>query len=443
MNRFGQQILLVILVASLTAFSAYAGTVHGTVINRTTGKPASDVPVTLLNPTAGMVEVGSAKSDAQGQFTVTNDAIGMGPILIRATFHDNSFNTFLPPGRPEVQVDIFETSKDPKIITPDSRIVIFQPNGDKLIGAEEYHVQNNSNPPVAYFRTEGNFDFAIPEKATLQQVSTVSSLGMGVPQASIDKGKGRFAIAYPFRPGETSVRLSYELAYPGNAASVQLPATYGGLKLLVVAPPGVTVAGDGLKPAGQEQGMMVYTHDPLPAKSSLAVMLSGVGNPQAASAEGQQGGQEGNSRTESENVQAVPGRLDDLKWPLMIGLAVLFGFGAVLLSRKQVLVAEGPTGEVEVAPTAQRKPPAKAAKPAPARPVAPPAASTPAPPVVATPEPAKTVAEVNAQVSVSLDSLKDTIFRLELRKQAGTISEADYARERARVEKLLRDLVQG
>jgi len=434
MNRFCSRIVLAIAAAFLAVSGAQAGTVHGTVINRTTGKPAADIPLTLLNPTAGMVEVGSAKSDAQGQFTVTSDAIGMGPILIRATYKDNSFNTFLPPGRPEVDVDIYETSKDPKSITPDSHIIIFQPSGDKLIGAEEYHVQNNSNPPVAYFRTEGNFDFAIPEKATLQQVSAISSLGVAVPQASIDKGKGRYAIAYPFRPGETNIRLSYELAYPGNAATLKLPAACAGLKILVVAPPGVTVSGDGLKPAGQEQGMMVYTHDPLAAKASLTVLLSGVGNPQAADAggaQGQQGGQEGNSRTESENIQAVPGRLDDLKWPLMIGLAALFALGAIMLSRKQVVVAEGPAAELKDAPVTPRKASAKAAKPALATAAAPSAASP------------SSVAEVNAQVSASLDSLKDAIFRLELRKQAGTISEEEYARERARVEKLLRDLVHG
>jgi len=434
MNRLCPRILLAIVVAFLAASAAYAGTVHGTVINRTTGKPAADIPLTLLNPTAGMVEVGSSKSDAQGKFSVTSDAIGMGPILIRATYHDTSFNTFLPPGRPEVDVDIYETSRDAKSITPDSHIIIFQPSGDKLIGAEEYHVLNNSNPPVAYFRTEGNFDFAIPEKATLQQVSTISSLGMAVPQASIEKGKGRYAIAYAFRPGESSIRLSYELAYPGNAATVKLPVAYGGLKMLVVAPPGVSVAGDGLKPAGQEQGMMVYTHEPLAAKSRLLVQLSGVGNAQAGEAGGaqdQQGVPEGNSRTESENIQAVPGRLDDLKWPLMIGLAALFALGAILLSRKQVLVAAGPGGEVEDVSAAARKPAAKAAKPAPAAGAAPTAASP------------GSVAEANAQVSASLNALKEAIFRLELRKQAGTISEEEYARERARFEKLLRDVVKG
>jgi hypothetical protein len=54
-----------------------------------------------------------------------------------------------------------------------------------------------------------------------------------------------------------------------------------------------------------------------------------------------------------------------------------------------------------------------------------------------------TIDDVDAAVGSSLDSLKDQIFRLELRRQAGTISEEEYAQERARAEKVLRDLVRG
>jgi hypothetical protein len=46
-------------------------------------------------------------------------------------------------------------------------------------------------------------------------------------------------------------------------------------------------------------------------------------------------------------------------------------------------------------------------------------------------------------VNSSLDALKDSIFRLELRHQAGTVSEEEYAKERARMEQLIRDLVRG
>lgn len=436
------RVLPTILLSSLLAVAAHAGTLSGTVINRTTGKPTPNVDLTFLSPTQGMRDLGSAKSDAQGRFTVTNDSVGLAPVLIRATYHDVSFNTFAPPGRPEVDVEIYELSKDIKTITIASHIIIFQPQGDKLVGAEEYEVQNNSQPAMAYFRTDGNFDFAIPENSTLGQVTTTAEMGMSVNQASIDKGKGRFAIAFPFRPGPTNVRLSYQLPYPNNSATLKLPATYPGVKLLVVAPPGINVTGDGLTAAGQEQGMMVFTHDPLPAKGILSVSLSGQGSPVAADSGDQgQGGQaqEGNSRTGPE-VIAAPSRLDDFKWYLFAGLAAIFAMGAILLTRKQVVVAGPDEAVLDEAPAK----PAKPAKPKRSAPPTPPTNSASA--AKAVPANSNTNhanADIAQHVTASMDSLKDQIFRLELRRQAGTISEEDYAREKAQVEKLLRDLVKG
>jgi hypothetical protein len=55
----------------------------------------------------------------------------------------------------------------------------------------------------------------------------------------------------------------------------------------------------------------------------------------------------------------------------------------------------------------------------------------------------KALSQVDAAVGTGLDALKDQMFRLELRRQAGTISEEEYAQERARAEKVLRDLVRG
>ena len=420
MKAFWPRILTTILTALFAAPVSLAGTVHGSVINRTSGKPVPNTDVDLLSPTQGMALLATVKSDAQGQFTATNDSIGAGPVLIRVTYQGVSFNGFLPPGRPQVDVEVFDVTKDPKVIFPASHVVIFQPRDGKLIGAEEYNVANDSNPPVAYFRSEGNFDFAVPEKAELKHVTATGSLGMDVPQASIDKGKGLYAIAYAFHPGRTDIRLSYELPYPGNSANVKLPATYSGMRMLLVAPPGVTLSGPGITAAGQEQGMNVFLHEALAAKAALTVSISGVGTPRAAESadgQGQQQGQEGNSRTQGPQVDVAPPRIDDLKWPMLFGLVALFALGAILLSRKQVVVA--PAAEHGDAAPAQSKKAAKAAKHQ------------------------AGVEAVKESVNANLDSLKEEVFRLELRKQAGTISEEDYAREKSRVEKLLRDLVRG
>ena len=420
MKAFWPRLLTTAITLLSAASASLAGTVHGSVINRTTGKPIPNTDVDLLSPTQGMALLASVKTDGQGQFTATNDSIGAGPVLIRVTYQGVSFNAFLAPGRPQVDVEVFDVTKDPKVIFPASHVVIFQPHDGKLIGAEEYNIKNDSNPPVAFFRSDGNFEFAVPDKATLQHVTATGSLGMDVPQASIDKGKGLYAIAYAFRPGETNIRLSYELPYPGNSANVKLPAVYAGVRMLLVAPPGVTLTGDGISAAGQEQGMNVFLHAALAAKASLAVSVSGVGSPQAAEAadgQGQQQRQEGNSRTQGQQVDVAPPRIDDLKWPMLFGLVALFALGAILLSRKQVVVV--PASEQDGPAPAQSKKAAKAARHQ------------------------TGVEAVKESVNANLDSLKEEVFRLELRKQAGTISEEDYAREKSRVEKLLRDLVRG
>lgn len=430
MTGFRARLLAFILATVGLAPAALAGTVHGTVINATTGKPVPNIGLDLLSPMQQMAIVGSAKSDAQGQFTASSDAIGAGPVLIRVTYHDVSFNTFVPPGSPEVKVEVYDTTKDPKAVKVASHVVIFEPREGKLIGAEEYNIQNTTQPPMSFYRTEGNFDFAIPQGATLGQVTATGSLGMDVKQASIDKGKGLYAIAYAFRPGNTNIRLSYELPYPNNAATVKLPATYPDMRLLLVAPPGVTLSGDGVTPAGKEQGMLVYIHDALPAKGVLSVSLSGVGAPEAADASGgaqEQQGQEGNSRVQGPQVEMAPPRLDDLRWPLIGGLVAIFALGGFLLWKKPVVVpaVAGDMAEEAVQPDPKKK--EKASKPVP----------QPAQPVK------QTVEAVQQQVSTSLDSLKEEIFRLELRRQAGTIPEDDFVREKTRVEQLLRDLVRG
>jgi len=427
--------LTFIAVLALTPFAAArAGTVHGTVKNGTTGQPAAGIEVILIQLQGGMQPVANSKSDAQGEFTFDNPGLGAQPMLIRAVYHGVNFHQPVPPGTSSVQVEIFETSKDPKTINVTSHIVIFQPNGATLIVGEEYEVENKSQPPQAYYRADGNFDFSLPKDGRLQQIAAAGPAGMPVVQLPIDKKNNRYSIAYSFRPGQSTVRYSYELPYAGNAATVKIPTTYPGGRLLVVAPPTMQVSGDGLNPGGQEQGMNVYGRDDVPAGTVVAVSVSGTAPPQdanAGSGQGQQGrdSQQGGGEGGGVAIQQVPGRLDVLKWPVIVGFICLFALGAILLARKQVVTVAGPVPAEDEAPAVKPK-----KVKAPAAPAA--AAGVPT-------NGASSMAEVDAAVGTSLDALKERLFRLELRRQAGTISEQEYVQERARAEKVLRDLVRG
>ncbi|HEY6946116.1 MAG TPA: hypothetical protein VI431_13325, partial [Candidatus Acidoferrum sp.] len=106
------------------------------------------------------------------------------------------------------------------------------------------------------------------------------------------------------------------------------------------------------------------------------------------------------------------------------------------LSRKTVVAVGGGEAATQVVPAGKAKKPktqpvAKTVSAATAT-----AAQTPS-------NGAASMSDVDAAIGTSLDALKESLFRLELRHQAGTITEEEYTRERAKAEKVLRDLVRG
>jgi hypothetical protein len=399
---------------------AQAGTLHGTVKNGTTGKPAPGIEVILIQLQGGMQPVANTRTDAQGQFTFDNPGLGASPMLVRAVYNGINFHEPAPPGKSAIEISVFEPSQDAKTIAIPSRVVFFQPSGNTLIVGEEYSVENNSAPPKAYFKASGNFEFRLPEGAKLQQVAAAGPAGMPVVQAPLETKNG-MAIAYAFRPGASTVRYSYELPYANNSAVVKVPMTYAAARLLVVAPPTMQVSGDGLQLGGQEQGMNIYGRENVPAGTAVAVNVSGTAPPPQDAGNGGETPKDAADARSSEapsgaNIQVVPGRLDGLKVPLLVGFAALFVLGALALSRKSVAMPVARSAG-HAAPVFEASAPASAAP--------------------------NTMASVDAEIGNSLDGLKERLFRLELRHQAGTISEEEYASERARAQKILRDLVRG
>jgi hypothetical protein len=410
----------------LAATGAHAGTVSGVVHNGTnSNKPAAGVDVLLIQLQGGMQVVASTKTDAEGRYHIDNPAIGAGPMLIRAVYRGVNFHQPLTPGTSTVDVTVYEPTTNPLSVQVPLRLIVFQPSGDKLMVGEEYSIQNNSNPPAAYYKQEGNFEFTVPAGAELEQVSTFGPSGMPVKQGTIDKGKGRYAIAYAFQPGQNGVRLSYTLPYTGNRASVRAASNYDAQRVLLVIPPTMQVSSPGFNAAGTEQGFNVFSKDSMKAGSTFDVSISGTAPPPAeSSSEPDQ--VNGRDSGPGLTVQAAPARLDNEKWILLGGLAAIFAVGVGLLFRQPVpAVATATATSSPVGPRgskAQRPAQAKANVAAPAAPLS---------------------EKIKQEVDSNLDSLKDTLLRIELRRQAGTISDEEYARERGRAEQLLRDLVQG
>jgi hypothetical protein len=379
------------------------------------------VDVILIQLQGGMETVANTKTDAQGRFHLENAALGQRPMLVRAVYHGVNFHEAVPPGTNTVQVEVFDSTRDARGVSFPSRVIVFQPNGSSLLVGEEYSVQNSSKPPMAYFKADGNFEFDIPEKAELQQVAAWGPAGMPTVQAPIERGANRFAIAYAFRPGENGVRLAYQIPYPSSEATLRLKSPYATGHVIVLAPPSVQVSGVGLQLSGSEQGMSMYAHDALAAGTPLEISVSGTAPPPSASGPGDGG--PGSPEANGGAVQVMPSRLETLAWPLVGGFAALFALLAFFLFRRPLAATAGEAAMHTGPPAAQGQRPHPAAT-----------SATAAAPAMDT---------LDREVGTSLDALRETLFRLELRRQAGTISEEEYSRKRAEAERILRDLVRG
>ena len=456
---------LVLIVAALSfALPASAGILTGTVRNGTTGKPVAHQSVVLLSPMAGMQEITAVQTDAEGRFQFNSPEIGQQPLLLRVPYEKVNYHQAATPASNTVDVTVYEATAPASAIHISTRTIIFQPNGPRLLVGEEFAVDNSTNPPLTYANEKGTFEFALPDGAQIGQVSITAPGGLPTQQGTIDIAKNRYAVDYALKPGQTSIRISYDLPYDGDHASVRPLVIKPVARMMIAAPVGVQISGDGFVPAGTEQGFTLLTRDNLAANSTFDVTLSGASRVQdqgQAAGGGQPGGRDaGAAPPPASNVQVFSPRISNFQWILLGGMGLFFLAGFFFLMRQQHSL---PAASAVAMPLpAPVLPPEKKSsrRDSPASPVAadpgvrPPAtASISSVPVAADPginprspshnAAATVLQEADRGARMNLEELKDTLFRLELRRQAGTISEQDYASERARIEAFLRDLVRG
>ncbi len=402
----------------LAALPAAAGTVHGVVRNGTSGQVAGGVGVTLISLQNGMQPVADTKADARGRYQFDNAALGQQPMLLRAHYRGVDYFAPVPSNQPDAAIDlsVYEPTTDAAAFQVLHRLIALEPQNGALIVGEEFDVQNKSKPPESFYRPGGTFEFGLPPGATLGQVQAAGPDGMPVTQAAADKGKGRYSITFPFLPGDTRVQLSYKMDYSANQATLRLASIYPATMAMLLAPPSVKVLADGFSPAGSEHGWSVYARSKTQAGSTLIVSVAGTGSVPSDNGQGQGGdqgasaGADNGSSGVSEVVQALPPRLDSLRWILISGFGALFVLGAFFLWWKS-----RNTLPVSAAADAAVPPPAPVSS---AKPVSP-----------------------KPSLRQSVEEMKETLFRLELRRQAGTLSEEEYLAQRHQLESALRDLV--
>jgi hypothetical protein len=203
-----------LLLASTS--SLFAATLTGTVTNGTTNRPSAGDEVILIKLAAGMEEVGHAKTDAQGKFSFTF-ADADSPHLVRAIHQGVTYHQPAPPGTDSVKLTVFDVSKKVSGVHAVADLMYLQATQGKLGVTRIFAVDNTSKPPVTQMN-DSNFEFYVPEGASIDDAQAQTQGGQGVnieptPQAE----KGRYAFVFPLRPGQTQFQVSYHLAYSGKA----------------------------------------------------------------------------------------------------------------------------------------------------------------------------------------------------------------------------------
>jgi hypothetical protein len=447
------RILRPILVAALLAVvpAASAGTLSGVVTNGTNGKKVAHADVTLISLAGGMQELTTTQTGADGRYSFNRPEIGLGPMLIRVTYQSVSYHQQSPPGRETVDMTVFDAGAPAAAVQISMRTIIFQPNGQRLLVGEEYVITNSAKPPATYSNAKGTFEFAVPDGAQIGQVSASSPGGMPTTQSTIDKSKNRYAIDFPLKPGDSNIRISYDLPYDPARTTVRPANVLPAARMMLAAPQGVQISGDGFSPAGSDQGFTLMTRENVPPGAAFGITLSGSpsapppGQGQSAEAGPPSSGRD--AAPAAENIQVLSPRISSFQYIVLGGMGLFFLAGFFFLMRQQRAVTATPNDAFAASvasASAGKKSRARdnsAERPA----YATPSAAAPAPGAAHAPSAPHAEASAHPAPSgpMNLEDMKETLFRLEFRRQAGTIAEQEYAQARSQVEAAIRAFVRG
>lgn len=421
---------MALLLVSVFTSAALAETLSGTVTNATTGKPAAGDDVVLLTLAQGMQEAARTKTDAQGKFSFTFDAGG--PHLVRV--NHQGVNYFpgggpIMPGAATTAIKVYDAAKKLEGVGDNVRVMRVQADQNSLQVIELISVKNDSSPPRSLM-SDRTYEIMLPEGAQIDEGVAQGPGGMAVNTAPVpdDKVKGKFYFVFPLRPGETRFQVAYHLPYSGEATLK--PKVAGKLEHFAVMLPKSMEFGAKSKgvysPVKDENGqstLQVATQ--VTPEKDLTFRVAGTGmladqqqaqgGQQEADAGGAMGGGAAAGRPGGGlgTPEGTPDPIHKYRWAILAGcLALLAAGGGWVATRNQ---------PVPLQKTAAAAAPKMAA------------------PQVAVPQIA--VPQVAAQPvprsAMLLEGLKEEMFQLEVERQQGRISDAEYQSAKSALDQTL------
>lgn len=415
MKRVFSLSALALMISATIA--AQAATVTGDVTNKTTNKPDAGDPVVLISFSQGMQETARTKTDARGHFSI--DVPDNNVHLLRVDHQKAAYFEPLKPGTTHVNITVYDVAEKVPGVSTEADVIRVEAGPQGMHVVQNYFVKNASNPPRTQFGMKA-YEIYLPAGAKIEAAAAAGPSGMPVASSPMaQKDPGHYAFIFPLRPGESRFQLSYTLPYSGSfkfTPRVSLPTE----NLAVMLPKSMGFDGAGFQPADVEDNAQTFLAKNVLPSQTLAFTVSGTGvMPTTSSSSGQQAsGDQGNdsgggsASAESDTRPGgglgdpidTPDPLQKYKYWILSGLALLLviAAGFFLKARPAEVVAGG--------------------------------ASVPVPsPLVPTP-----AAPAAKSGDALLDSLKNELFVLETERLEGKMSDAEYAEQKAALEKVLK-----
>ena len=276
-------------IALASAAPPAVGAVRGTVVNATTGEPASGVILTLSSFRDGMTPVDEAVSGADGRFAFAKDLPSVSdgqPYAgaIRAEQGGVNYTEILARGASldDIRIAVYSVSET-DIPPPDLRVVILEPGGGEMLVHESFRFANDSDPPVTYSSEAGTLRFHLPDAAEgAVEVSARGPAGMPLPSSALPTSdQGVYKVDFPLKPGENSISLSYVVPHEAGSAFT-LRGVYGGVDTRVAVPEGVSLSGSNVTPFGEHPSnkASIYT---VSGEAAVELQVAGEGRLRSSS----------------------------------------------------------------------------------------------------------------------------------------------------------------
>lgn len=254
---------LVAAAAAVAAGPTFGGPVRVTLVNGTTGEPGRADLLTLYRLGQGMEPVASVE-DAAGAAVLEAPAEAAPgsfprPYLLQATYAGVNYNRPVrldADGSAEATLTVYDPfdrwEEGGIALTTWRALYRRQPSaagaGANTLRADHiFVIENRTAPPRTFASDRETLRFRLPGEDALVGVPSVSATGatgMPVPQSPFPvEGRAAggdyadYAVRTAFKPGETEVVLSYEVAYPGERHEASLVAPRDSPEVMLLAAP--------------------------------------------------------------------------------------------------------------------------------------------------------------------------------------------------------------